>query len=162
MTNHNILTKENASIIRTDFYLVSVKSKNGEGDFEGLEPRRLFPVNAKRQYIALVDANEKEMALIKDLADLDDASEKAVTELLDDIYRIPKITRIKRFTDRGRLIWYCETDKGDVHFHIHRIRQDIRFLGKRVLIRDYLDNRYEIPDYTKLDKTSLKILNTFT
>lgn len=58
--------------------------------------------------------------------------------------------------------WFVKTDRGDIVFHIHDVRRDIKLIDKRVLIRDYLDNRYEIPDYTKLDKKSLKIFTQFS
>ena len=51
-------------------------------------------------------------------------------------------------------------DRGPCEFQI-RLNTDIKvFYDNRVLIRDVNDNRYEIPDYTKLDKHSLHVLGT--
>ena len=62
----------------------------------------------------------------------------------------------------GSLTWKVETDRGTVAFRIRNRHSDIKCLdGKRVLIRDTNDNRYEIPDYTTLDMHSRRLLFSY-
>jgi len=161
MFEHKYIDSQTGKIERTDFYFVKLTLADGTV-LEDLQPKRLFPVTNPLKHIVLVDFDEKEMAYIGDLEELDKTSAKAVLDCLEASYRIPIITKIIDVEDKGRLYWIVETDMGQVKFHIHNVRYDIRTIGKRVLIRDYSDNRFEIPDYTKLDKRSIKILNSFS
>jgi len=161
MFEHRYIDNQTGKIERTDFYFVKLTCLNSDDVFEDLQPKRLFPVTNPLKHIALVDSSEKEVAYIGDLDELDKESAKAVLDCLEASYRIPIITKIVDYEDKGRLYWIVETDMGMVKFHIHNIRYDIKIMGKRVLVRDYSDNRYEIPDYTKLDRRSIKILHSF-
>ena len=63
----------------------------------------------------------------------------------------------------GSLRWIVETDRGPVEFRIRNMNSDIKMLdGKRMLVRDSNDNRYEIPDINQLDKKSLHKLFPYT
>lgn len=163
MTDRIYVSKDTGSIRKTDVYLVTLTLKDGTV-IENLEPRRLFPVSSKYQYITLVDSNEREAAMIRDLRDLDRDSAKAITDCFNDYYRIPQITRVIESKDRfGSLTWTVETDRGGpVTFRIRNRHHDIKMLHDgRILVRDTNDNRYEIQDYTKLDTHSRRILFSY-
>ena len=73
---------------------------------------------------------------------------------------IPKITEIiDRKEKNGLLKYTVMTNYGARSFDIRNRHSDIKNLyDGRVLFRDSDDNRYEIPDITKLDRKSwLKI-----
>ena len=54
--------------------------------------------------------------------------------------------------------WDVETDRGPHHFDM-RDRDDVRLVaGNRLLIIDADGNRYEVPDYSRLDSRSRGIL----
>ncbi len=149
-------------IEKKDVYLVNVTLKDGTV-IEDLEPRRLFPVTNENMYITLLDKGEHEICFVRDLEELDEASALALQECFKEFYRIPKITALLEVTEKfGTLTWRVDTDLGIVKFRIRNRHSDIKNLfGNRVLIRDTNDNRYEIPDYTVLDKHSKHLLFTY-
>ena len=153
-------TGENSTFTRTDLCRVTMSMKDGTV-YENLEPRRLFPVRAASQYITLLGEGGKEIGIIRDLADLDAVSRRAIEECLEQYYLIPQITAILSVTDRaGALTWQVVTDRGEVTFRIRNRHADVKLLygTNRVILRDADDNRYEIPDLTRLDKKSQKFL----
>lgn len=150
-------------LTRTDLHLVSLTLADGTV-IEDLEPRRLFPVNRKEAYITLLDENEKEVALVRDMAELDDDSAAALRACFAEYYRIPVIVKLLESTEKfGSLTWRVETDRGEVTFRIRNRHSDIKsFHGTaRILVRDTNDNRYEITDYTKLDAHSRHLLFSY-
>ena len=113
-----------------------------------------------RKYVGKFDEDGIERAIIRDLSTLLPESQAVIREALAEYYLIPKITRVNDATERYGIKWWVETDRGPCEFQI-RLNTDIKvFYDNRVLIRDVNDNRYEIPDYTKLDKHSLHVLGT--
>ena len=149
-------------IKRSDIYLVTLTLKDGTV-IENLEPRRLFPVTNAEMFITLLDREEKEVAFVRDLQELDPASADELRKCFKEYYRIPKVTRLLESDEKfGSLTWKVETDRGVVSFRIRNRHSDIKCLdGKRVLIRDTNDNRYEIPDYTALDIHSRRLLFSY-
>ncbi len=134
--------------------LVDLKLHTGE-IFEDLEPRRLFPVHEKNKFITLL-SSDGEVAVIKDIAELDEGSRKVILASLDDYYLVPTITKIISTSDKyGTLRWTVETDRGIHSFDIRNRNHDIRVSKNgQVRVRDADDNRYIIEDYRKLDSAS--------
>lgn len=128
---------------------------------EDLEPRRLFPVSGGNKYVSLLDRDNKERAVIRDVSHLMPESRAAVEKCLDEYYMIPKIVRMIDRTEKfGILKWTVETERGEVSFTIQNRHSDIKiFYDGRVLVRDSNDNRYEIQDFRKLDRKSRNLLS---
>ncbi len=146
---------------RTDTYLVRLICEDGTELCE-LEPRRLFPFSDAERYITLLDSSEKEIALIKELSELEPESRAAVEGCFFDYYMIPNITEIIDIQDRfGVLKWHVMTDRGEIGFQIQNRHSDIKLLGRRMLVRDSNDNRYQIPDIGALGKKSLKKIYSY-
>jgi len=147
---------------RTDVYLVTLTLKDGTV-IENLEPRRLFPVTNANMYITLLDREEKEVAFVRDLEELDKDSARALQECFQEYYRIPRIIRLIESSEKfGSLTWTVETDHGTVSFRIRNRHSDIKCVNnKRVLVRDTNDNRYEIDDYKLLDAHSRRLLFSY-
>ncbi len=157
------LDKTTGKLERTDIYRVRLVLSNGDV-IDGLEPRRLFPFSNSRAYITLLDENEKEIALIRNIADLDTDSAGVLDACFAEYYLIPQITRLVESIEKfGSLKWHVETDRGEVTFRIRNRHNDIKlFRGtNRVLVRDSNDNRYEIKDYTQMDAHSRSVLFSF-
>ena len=152
--------KYTARLERSDIYYVDLILKDGTV-IEKLEPRRLFPFTNKNMFITLLDAEEKEVALIRDFDEVDPVSRKVLEDCFEDYYLIPEITKVCDVTVKnGTMKMTVETDRGTVTFQIRNRHHDIKsFHGTgRVIIRDFNDNRYEIKDYTKLDAKSKRLL----
>ncbi len=150
-------------IERVDLYLVRLIRADGSV-LEPLEPRRLFPFTDPSKYVSLLDSEEKEVALIRDVNELDRDSAKVLEDCFREYYMIPRILRVTDCEDKfGMLKWSVETDRGSVTFRIRNRHSDIKKLygTKRVIIRDSNDNRYEIRDYTTMDAHSLHLLFSY-
>ena len=153
---------DNAKIERVDLTHMNVIMFDGQ-KFDHVEPRRLFPISGLRKYITLLDNDEKEVAIIRNLDSLMDDSKKAVEQCLNEYYLIPKITKVYEVKEvSGNINMHVLTDKGERKFEIWHRYNDIKIIhGTRMLFRDMADNRYEIEDIDKLDKSSRIKLGTF-
>ena len=143
----------------------TVKLEVYQGDtYPELEPKRLFPRSSLTQYVTLMEELEdgtfKEVAIIRNIENLDKASREAIEGCFADYYMIPVILEVLDVVEKyGMVSWTCRTDKGVITFKIRNRLSDIKVLyDGRVLIRDSADNRYEIPNVNKLDKRSQKLL----
>lgn len=136
--------------------------------YTDVEPRRFFPISNEFKYISLVhtveDAKgkiqEEEILIIKDLANLDEDSRKAVINSLDGYYMIPRITDILEFKKvNDDLQWTVASDRGIITFDIRDKYSSIKQLPDgRILVKDASDNRYEITDYKTISKRSRNLL----
>ena len=150
-----------ATFTRKDLTLVDMQLQDGRS-FENLEPKRLFPVSDRDRFITLLDENGAEQAVIRDITTLP-AKERGVIEAcLEEYYLIPKIQRILAYEERfDGLTLHTDTDKGPVDIEIRVLITGFRMDGVRALLRDINDNRYEIPDVTRLDNLSKQILGRY-
>ena len=122
---------------------------------------RAFPVTAIDHFIVLKDSDGKEIGTIQAIADLDSKSRRELAAELERAYFTPKITQINEITEMFHIPkWDVETDRGPKVFEM-RSGRDLRELGGgRLILRDADGNRYEIPDYRKLDAVSISIIET--
>jgi hypothetical protein len=132
----------------------------GGEHIDGLTPKRLFPMTGLNMYISLINSDGKEVAIIRNMETLMPESREAVDQCLNEYYMMPKIKQILSCWDKfGILKFEVLTDRGTVTFDIKNRHYDIKKIyGNRILMRDRNDNRYEIEDYTLLDKKSIKLL----
>lgn len=155
----NYINGDEVRITKTGVNTVDVEYYDGTVVKE-LEPRRLFPISGLENYITLLDSDGKEHAIIRSLKNLIPESREAIELCLREYYMIPKITAVTdRFEKYGLLHWTVETDRGSRSLVIRNRHSDLKMLyDGRILVRDSDDNRYEIPDLTKLDRKSLQLL----
>lgn len=151
-----------ARFTRKDITLVDMELYDGRM-IPDLEPRRLFPLTGLTKYIALLDSEGVERAIIRNLATLPDKDRKIIEDCLEEYYLIPKVTKIIICREKfGLLTIETETDKGPAAIEIRNIVHGIKLMyGTRVLFRDNNDNRYEIPDLSRLDKDSRTKIEMF-
>jgi hypothetical protein len=120
----------------------------------------MFPITGLDKYIALMDSEGNEIAVIRNVDDLSPDSRKVVKNCLKEYYMMPRITQFIEMSERFKIwMWTAETDKGTCTFEIRNHLTAIKPLyDGRVLIKDANDNRYEIPDVNKLDKRSQQMI----
>lgn len=142
-----------------DKIFVDVEFYTGE-KFTELELHRMFPVTGLTKYIALLDKEGNEIAVIRNIEDLMPESKKVVESCLREYYMIPRIIRFIKMSEKFKIwMWTAETDKGICTFEIRNHITAIKPLyDGRVLIKDANDNRYEIPNVNDLDKKSLSMI----
>lgn len=146
-------------ITENDKIFVNVEFYTGE-KFTELELHRMFPITGLTKYIALLDSEGNEIAVIRNIDDLMPESKKVVENCLREYYMIPRITRFIKMSEKFKIwMWTAETDKGICTFEIRNHLTAIKPLyDGRVLIKDANDNRYEIPDVNVLDSKSKKMI----
>ncbi len=142
-----------------DKIFVDAEFYTGE-KFTELELHRMFPITGLTKYIALLDNEGNEIAVIRNIDDLIPESKKVVENCLREYYMIPRITRFIKMSEKFKIwMWTAETDKGICTFEIRNHITAIKPLyDGRVLIKDANDNRYEIPNVNDLDKKSLSMI----
>lgn len=147
-------------ITENDGVFVDVEFFHSKEKITGLEPRRLFPRSGMDRYIALMDSEGEQVAVIRNAAGLMEESREVLSRALEEYYMIPRILRFIKMTEKFKIwMWTAETDRGIITFEIRNHIASVKPLyDGRVLIRDANDNRYEIPDYRKLDKKSRTML----
>ena len=153
--SERIYVTKNDKIVVNENNLVNLSLQNGEF-YEKLEPRRLFPVSRIDQYITLLNTEGKEVAVIRNLSDIDKDSREVVEYSLNDYYLVPHIIRIISISEKnGKIHWSVETDRGYKEFDVRNRNHDVRvYSDGRVRVRDSDDNRYIISDYRALDAHS--------
>lgn len=147
------------TVILFENNLVTLRMEDGTV-FEKLEPRRLFPVSCADKFITLLNDVGKEIAVIRDMQELNDESRLVLQNSLDDYYLVPFILQLMSVNDKnGTLVWKVKTNRGFKKIEIRNRNHDIRvYPDGRVRVRDADDNRYVIEDYRKLDVHSRRLL----
>lgn len=145
-------TRNDGIFLDTEFF--------GGEKYEALEPHRMFPISGKDRYIALLDADGNDVAIIRKMETLPEKERETVQAALDEYYLMPRIQRFVKMSDKfGIWMWTVDTDHGRFTFEIRNHLTAVKPLyDGRVLIKDVDDNRYEIPDVAKLDKKSQKMI----
>ena len=135
-----------------------------EGDRSYLKVKivRAAPLSNPAKYICFLDAKDEIICTVKELGELDEASQVIVLEEMDRRYLTSTITRIEAVrTDFGVTYWDVRTDRGFREFVMQEISENTRWLGeRRLLLIDVDGNRFEIPDLDALDRRSQKLLET--
>ena len=150
-----------AKFTRKDITMVDVALEDGT-TFQNVEPRCLFPSSNGRKFITLLDENGAEQAVIRDLDTLPTEQRKIIEDCLAEYYLIPHIVKIYNTTEKFGLITLdTETDRGPARIEIRNLLYGFKQVGNRLLLRDSNDNRYEIPDLTRLDSRSRHLLDNF-
>ena len=128
----------------------------GDRTYSRVRVKRAFPLTCDDCFIVVQDREGKEIGSLARLDALARASRQAVEDELERAYFTPRIQRITKVTVAYRVPrWEVETDRGARAFEIYSSRRDIRHLGGgRVLVQDADGNRYEIPDYRRLEPVS--------
>jgi len=155
------IEKDMAQFTRKDITLVDMHLQDGS-TFQKLEPRCLFPSSNRRKFITLLDENGAEQAVIRDLNTLPPAQREIIESCLEEYYLIPRITKILETTEKfGLITLQTETDRGPAKIEIRNLLYGFKQMGNRLLLRDSNDNRYEVPDISKLDGHSRRLLDNF-
>jgi len=119
-----------------------------------------FPLSRPYDYVSLRDMANREIGLIENLHDLDRASRRIAEEEIERRYFLPEITAVYKLDSHfGTYDWEVETDRGRRSFLVRGRSENIVYVPPhRVVITDVLGNRYQVSDYTKLDRRSAALL----
>lgn len=157
------LTPKNAEFSRTEGGFVSLKVEGEE--YPRVHIVRMFPFSEPDHYISVrtVEETSREIGVITD-ADVFPAEVIAMfEEQLALRYFTPKIEKVFNIYDKyGYAYIDAQTDKGRCKFVIHTGGNSVVHLSDtRLIITDIDENRFEIPDVSKLSVKEQKKLDQF-
>lgn len=127
---------------------------------------RMFPFEYEEEYLCVRCENykrtdkENEIGLIRKLSDFPQKQQEIVREELHKRYFVPDIVKVNEVKDEfGHTMWKTETTAGEREFTVTDMSSNVINLGKnKIMLVDVYGNRYYIPDITKTDDKTLKIL----
>jgi hypothetical protein len=151
---------------------------NGSGGFAGLKYngedyshiilRRIMPLAHPFEYISVADHDNKEIGILKSVAELPSAQREIVTTELDNRYYSPEVLDVISVQDKLGYV-YMELrlkNKKGVEYKkncaIKDVSRNIRMLTETsVIIFDVDGNRYIVEDVKKLSRQSLRKLDAY-
>lgn len=145
------------SLQRNDAALLVLRVKGRAEPLEDVRVARCFPWSLPQSYVSIRSSDGKEICLVKDLAQLDEATRAVLEEELREKIFNPRILKVLSCkSEFGVSSLKVLTDRGEVSFQI-RSRDDVRVLGAgRALFKDVDGNLYELHDVDALDPDSRK------
>ncbi|MDA3730124.1 DUF1854 domain-containing protein [Niameybacter massiliensis] len=136
--------------------------KDGE-TYEKVNVVRLFPYQYEKKYIALLDQENKEITILKDLNDLKEEERTLLLDYLSYKYYMPEITKVNQVKEKmGFLYVDLDTTAGKKEVCIADFVSNIRLIKNKILsITDVEGNKYRISDFNTLDQLSKQKLDVF-
>ena len=132
------------------------------GQHEEVTVTRLFPFSNPRHFFAIHDAQGEEIGVVRDPEALDPQSRRVLVEEAEKTRLVPKILKIKSITEIGGTTeWDVETSQGPKRLEVKGGRENTRVAGRRVIVTDADDNRFEVADMEQLDKRSRALLGQY-
>ena len=156
------LTKENATFYQSGDFLGLKTVIDGEEKDHGIvKLRRLFPFEELWRDISVLAGGE-EIGVIADIS-LFGEDEALLRKELERIYFTPKISKIHSMKEKyGYHYTEAQTSAGRVKFVLNNPSNNIRTLEDgRILITDTDGNCFCLPDPSKLDKQSYRIIEIY-
>lgn len=127
---------------------------------------RMFPFKHKEEYIVIRQENysrhdkESEIGILRSVSELPENQADIVRKELDKRYFIPEIISVSDVKEEfGSATWKTVTTAGERDFTMSDLGTNVRGLGEnRVMLTDVYGNRYYIPNITKMDDKTQKVL----
>ncbi len=149
-----LLDPSELQIERTEGEGLTLRSPE-HGEIEKVTVEPCFPITEFGKYLLLLDEDEEEIGLLKDMRELEEDSMEAVEAELKQQHFVPIITKVHSISREFHLpVWEVETDRGPRRLELKRRRDVHRLRGGRMYIRDAGGNGYLIPDIRELDPVS--------
>jgi hypothetical protein len=134
---------------------------------DGTEKRvtlfRQFPFDLLWEYISVLDEDEHELGIVKNLALFDEATRSLLENELKKRYYSVTVTAIHSVKERfGFSYWRVNTNEGEKSFTLKDTSKSISTVNQeRIFFTDADGNRYEIPDINALDAKSRRCLELY-
>lgn len=144
-----------------------------DGDFLGLEYdgadkkrvslHRALPIHSPGEYISVLDAEGKEIGIIRSLAGFSEAQAELVSRELGMRYYHPAVLKITSSKEKMGYVYFdLATTAGKKSIAVKDVSKSIRQLDeKRILILDVDGNRYMVEDVATLDRASMKCIESY-
>jgi len=137
-------------------------------DYKHIVLRRIMPIDQPLHYISVADHDNKEIGILKAVADLKPDQRKIVEGELDNRYYSPQVLDIMSVKDKLGYVYMemrLRNKQGreyDKSCAVKDVSRNIRMLsGNSVIIFDVDGNRYVVPDLSQMNKQSLRRLDSY-
>jgi ATP-binding cassette subfamily B protein len=142
-------------------------TRAGVEAFRGIMVVRAFPATQPDDYLSVRiddrEGHDRELGMIRQLADWPDADRIALGRALDRRYFIRTITAIDQVElNQGHLDFAVQTDRGPAEFVMRWAQSKAQDFGRDgKLLTDTEDNRYVIPDVRRLPRKDAELFRRF-
>jgi len=140
---------------------------NGE-DHKHIILRRIMPLQMPMEYISVADTENKEIGILKSVADLPTNQQEIVTRELDNRYYSPEVLEVISVQDKLGYVYLemrLKNKQGKEYTKncaVKDVSRNIRMLSNtRVIIFDVDGNRYVISDVANLNRKSMRKLDAY-
>ena len=161
MMEINYLDKENAGFSEKESGFISLLFDGRE--YKHVDIYRIFPYTKPSEYLSVRDTEDafREIGIIKDLGVFDETTKDLINRHLKLRYFTPEIKEILYVKRRAGIVTMkVRTEYGECRFAFRNNNNAVVRIGEnRVFIQDMDDNRYQIPDVTKLSIRQQKKLD---
>ena len=120
---------------------------------------RGFPVSAAAGPVAIVATDGDELAWIDSLSDLDPPLRTLLEQELSQREFLPVIERIESVSDGEPMEWSVVTDRGPRRFTVAHVDDIVYAADGAASITDSAGVRYSIPQVSRLDSRSRRLLD---
>ena len=132
------------------------------GDECAVTVRRLFPWSMPARYVSIRDEENNEVALVRDVTDLDSESSAVLQRALAEAGFVMEIVRVIEIDEEIEIRnWSVETCQGPRTFQTKLDDWPRELPGGGMLIPDVGGDLYLVSDPTALDPASRKLLWAF-
>ena len=133
-----------------------------DGEARPVTVRRCFPWSEPGQYLSLRDEHDREFALVRDPAALDERSRAALGQALVEAGFVFAVTRVLALEEEVELRhWRVETRQGIRSFQTRLDAWPRALPQGGLLIRDVAGDLYHLADPARLDRKSRELLWAF-
>ena len=132
-------------------------------DYPRVLLHRSFPFEFAEAYISVLDPEQKEIGMIREISLFPEEQAQALRRELARRYYAPKIVRIHQVKERfGFSHWRVSTEEGPLTFTLKdTYRSLLRISDTRLLVTDVNGNRYEIPDTEALPRRDFRRIELY-
>ncbi|MCL2016134.1 MAG: DUF1854 domain-containing protein [Defluviitaleaceae bacterium] len=137
-------------------------------DYPHIVLRRSLPIKEPMKYISVADHENKEIAIIKEVDQLQGEQKNIVINELDNRYYSPKVLEILSVKDKLGYVYIemrVQNKSGKEYSKncaVKDVNRNIRMLSDiSLIIFDVDGNRYVVEDLARLDKHSIKRLDPY-
>jgi len=137
-------------------------------DYKHIVLRRIMPIDQPLHYISVADQDNKEIGILKAVADLAPDQREIVERELDNRYYSPQVLDIMSVKDKLGYVYMemrLRNKQGkeyDKSCAVKDVSRNIRMLSDNsIIIFDVDGNRYVVPNLKELNKQSLRRLDSY-
>jgi len=136
--------------------------KLNETDYPRVQVRRALPFGDPTRFVCVTDMEDKELALIEDTAQLEDAQRELVSRELELRYYYPRVTQIKSIKEKlGTYYFALCIGEHEKNAAVKDIGKNLRQLGDRIILTDVDGNRFLIDDLGVVNRKSMRMLEAY-